>query len=328
MIASFGILLGSLALLVAGADVLVRGASSLAFRLRLAPLFVGLTIVAMGTSTPELASSITAALRDSPGIATGNVVGSNIFNIAVILGIAAVICPVRIHFAAVRRDLVVATVVCAVPWTTLLSGGRFTRPQGALAVLALFAYLYAAFRAARRATPEEAQLASGEIEAAAGASRRAGRHGALGTIFDVGLVLAGLALLVLGSRGFVSAAIDMARSLGVSELTIGLTIVAAGTSMPELLTSIVAAYRGQSDIAVGNVVGSNIFNILGVLGACSLLRPQQISDRLLWLDIPVMFVASLALLPVMKSGGCISRFEGALLLAGYVGYVCVLARLG
>jgi cation:H+ antiporter len=310
-----------LVVLTGGAELLVRGASSLALRLRLSPLFVGLTVVAFGTSSPELAASLAASATGSDDIAVGNVVGSNIFNVAAILGVSALLQPIRVSFAGIRRDVCVTIAVAAVPWLAIVTEGFVPRWLGALFVAGLIAYLYGALRIARRAgAGVAAEVAEAEVGVAS--VRPSGR-----ALVDVAMIVVGLILLVVGARGFVTAAIELARGFGVSELVIGLTIVAAGTSMPELLTSAVAAWRGHSDIAVGNVLGSNIFNVLGVLGICSVVQPQAIAPQVLWFDAPVMIAVSAALLPVAKSGGVISRIEGAGLLGGYLLYVMALSTL-
>jgi cation:H+ antiporter len=317
----------SLGLLTAGAEVLVRGASGLAFRLRVSPLFVGLTVVAFGTSSPELASSLFAALHGNPDIAVGNVVGSNIFNVAVILGVAALVRPIVVSFAAIHRDVLVACAVATIPWLTMLEGGELSRWAGGVMVAGLLTYTYRAYRAGQHAPPDETRRAEVELGETVAVAAPPPGSAARGWLRDTALSLAGLLLLVLGARWFVEAAIDIARGLGLSDLVIGLTVVAAGTSMPELVTSIVAAVRGHSDIAVGNVLGSNIFNVLGVLGICALVAPQSVSPQVLVLDTPVMVAASLALLPIAKSGGRVSRGEGAFLLAGYAAYVGTLLSL-
>ncbi len=314
---------GALVVMTIGAEVLVRGSAALALRFRLSPLFIGLTVVAFGTSSPELAASLTASARGSGDIAVGNVVGSNIFNVALILGVAALIHPIQIHFESIRRDVLVATAVATVPFLALLFGGVIPRWLGASMVAVLGIYTYASLQIGRRDGARLAEAVDpGEILAVAPTGEPVRR-----IWVDATQVLVGLALLVLGSRIFVTAAIGLAREFEVSELLIGLTIVAAGTSMPELLTSTVAAIRGQSDIAVGNVLGSNIFNILGVLGACAAVQPQAVASQVLWLDAPVMLVASIALLPIARSSGCISRKEGGALVAGFAAYLGLLVVL-
>lgn len=310
-------LLGALALLTLGAELLVRAAASLALRLRVSPLFIGLTVVAFGTSAPELAASVAAALRGSDDIAVGNVVGSNIFNIAAILGVTALIRPIYVQLPVLRRDLAIAIAAAAMPLLAVFDGGAIGRAVGVLSLLCLVGYVWSALRADRglEAGIEGGGSAAGELPPGLSIGR---------LLFDAACIAAGLALLVVGARTFVDHAIAIARAAGMSELVIGLTIVAAGTSLPELMTSVVAAARGQSEIAVGNVLGSNIFNILGVLGTCALISPQTVPRQVLWFDNPVMLIASVALLPMVRTGGVISRGEGGILLLGYTAYAAML----
>jgi cation:H+ antiporter len=316
----------SLALVTAGAEALVRGASFLALRMGVSPLFVGLTIVGFGTSSPELGASLAATLRGAPDVSVGNVVGSNVFNIAVILGITAVIRPVRIALGEIRRDLVVAIAAAAVPWSALATGGAIGRSAGAALLAVLAAYVVVAYRAGRRATAAERELARREVDSTLGTGARAGAGARTG--LHVALVAGGLALLVWGSGVFVDSALRLGRANGVSELVLGLTVVAAGTSMPELLTSLVATLRGSSDLAVGNIVGSNIFNIFGILGACALAAPQTVDPWVFSVDAPVMMAATLSLVPILRRDGCITRAEGAALLAGYAAYLAALISRG
>ena len=318
------ILAGSLAVITLGAEALVRGASMLALRRGVSPLFVGLTIVGFGTSTPELGASLAASLRGASDVAVGNVVGSNVFNIAVILGLTALIRPVRVRLRAVRRDLLVAIAAAAVPWSSLLAGNTINRGIGGLLLVGLVIYVATAYRSAQRAPFEEKKLAEEEVRSTLVAPSARQRLAGLG--WNVLLVLGGLGLLVVGSRAFVDAAIILARSVGMSDLVIGLTIVAAGTSLPELVTSLVAARRRNPDIALGNVIGSNIFNCFGILGTCAIVRPQSVGVEVLVRDTPVMLVATLALIPIMRSGGTISRREGGLLLVGYGVYLGALLK--
>lgn len=314
------VLIVSLAVVTAGAEALVRGASGLALRLGVSPLFVGLTIVGFGTSSPELAASITATLRGVTDVSVGNVVGSNIFNVAVILGIAALIYPIRVKLAAVRRDLGVAIAASVVPLAALLFDGRIGRAAGGTFVVVLAVYLVVSYRAARHGDAQARERARGQLDTTVAVpSARPGSPWR-----NVLFVVAGLLLLIAGARYFVGAAIDVARSLGWSERVIGLTIVAAGTSLPELATSVVAGIRRSPDIAIGNVIGSNIFNVLGILGASAMIRPQGIARAVMTVDVPVMLAVTLALLPIMKTGGRISRVEGAMLLGGYGVYLAFL----
>jgi len=304
-----------------GAELLVRGASHLALRAGVSSLFVGLTIVGFGTSSPELGASLTATLRQSSDVALGNVVGSNIFNIGVILGLTALLQPIRVQLSIVRRDLAVAAGAALVPWLALPFAGFIPRPVGFALVALLAAYLASAYRQARRAAAADVQLIEQEMRPAHKAARDAAAR-------DIALVVAGLALLVLGSRGFVDASITIARQIGWSELVIGLTLVSVGTSLPELVTSIVAVKRGNTDIAVGNVIGSNIFNALGIVGVCAAVAPQAVNHAIMVRDAPLMLLLSLALLPIIRSGGRISRLEGGALLGVYVVYAAYLIVRG
>ncbi|TNC65800.1 calcium/sodium antiporter [Rubellimicrobium roseum] len=317
-------LMGGLVLLVLGAELLVRGAVRLAERLGVSALLIGLTVVGFGTSTPELVTSVQAALVDSPGIAVGNIVGSNIFNILVILGVAAMIYPLTVSSTALRRDgvLVIATalLLVVVGWTWMLD-----RPVGALLLGLLAAYLFFAWRQERVAAGghtaafEKAEALEGlDPGTTPGAD---GSRSALGWALPLLMALGGLGLLVLGARFFVGASIDLARLLGVSETVIGLTIVAAGTSMPELATSAIAAVRRQSDVAVGNILGSNIYNILGIGGVTALIAPTPVPPEIAGFDSLVMIGVSVLLLLLLWTGRRLTRGEGALLLGGYVLYV-------
>jgi cation:H+ antiporter len=321
MLLNAGLLVLSLVVLTVGAEFLVRGAVSVARRFGLSSFFIGLTIVGFGTSTPELCTSLTAAARGSGDLAVGNVVGSNIFNIAVILGITALISPIRIRLEVVRREVLVVLAVGLTPLVAAVSGGRIGRVPGLIMVMLLALYLWRGYLAGRARASEEDAAAERELEREFGATAGGWRsHGAV----HGAMIAAGLALLIGGSWVLVYAASAIARGLGVSELVIGLTIVAAGTSAPELVTSLVAAVRGQSDISVGNILGSNIFNILGILGLTCVVSPQQVSRQILVLDLPVMLVVSAACLPIMFSGSRISRGEGLVLLAGYSLYATAL----
>ncbi|NNF07799.1 MAG: calcium/sodium antiporter, partial [Candidatus Eisenbacteria bacterium] len=264
----------SLGVITLGAEALVRGASSLAMRLGVSPLFVGLTIVGFGTSSPELAASVTATLAGSTDISVGNAIGSNIFNVGIIVGITALIHPIRAQLRAIRRDLMVAILAVATPWLSLAFGGTLPRFAGVLLVSSLITYVFFAYRTSRTADVQDTELAKAELLDTVDIPR----FRALDKLWvNVVLIVGGLAMLVLGSKVFVGAALTLARAAGMSELMIGLTIVSAGTSLPELVTSVVAAARRNADIAVGNIIGSNIFNMFGVLGVSAAIRPQTLS---------------------------------------------------
>jgi cation:H+ antiporter len=321
------VLILSLVLVTLGAEALVRGASAVALGAGVSPLFVGLTIVGFGTSSPELAASLTATLKGSSGVSLGNAIGSNLFNIGVILGVTALFYPIRIRLYAIRRDLLVALVVACAPWISIGFGGVLPRWVGWSLVGMLLVYLGWAYRAGRRAGAEDAELATAEVQTTLGIDPVAPERPAR-VWGNVALVVVGLGLLVVGSHWFVLSAIDIARGWGVSELVIGLTIVSAGTSLPELVTSVVAAWRRNPDIAIGNILGSNIFNILGVLGASAAVAPLTVSPHVLLIDVPLMVVATAALLPIMRTGGVISRREGGVLLGGYGLYLGILILRG
>ncbi len=304
-----------LGFLVAGAEFLVKGAARLAGALGISALVIGLTVVAFGTSSPELAVSLKAALADQADIALGNVVGSNIFNVLFILGISAVIGPLIVSRQLIRIEV---PLMIALSFLLLLFAldGRLSRLDGLILVMGLALYLGFAIHQSRRENLQSVQETGEEDHETA-------RSGYLKNLL---LVAVGLTLLVIGSRWLVDGAVVFARYLGVSELIVGLTIVAVGTSLPEVVTSIVAAMRGERDIAVGNVVGSNIFNIMGVLGFASLVAPtgMAVSSNTIGFDIPIMIAVAFVCLPVFFTGGVISRPEGALLLGFYVAYTLYL----
>jgi cation:H+ antiporter len=303
--------------LVLGAELLVRGAARLAANFGISPLVIGLTIVAMGTSAPEMAVSIGAALEGESGIAVGNVVGSNIFNVLFILGLSALITPLAVGAQIVRQEVPIM-IGASVLLIALGLDGRLGPLEAGFLVALLAAYTVFLVRQSRAAP------VSGE---ASPAVREAGHHPLVQGL----LIVAGLALLVLGADWLVGAATAFARMLGVTDLVIGLTIVAAGTSMPELATSVVAALRGQRDIAIGNVVGSNTFNILGCLGVTGLVAPGglEIAAAVMRFDVWVMLAVAVACLPVFLTGRCIARWEGALFVlyyAAYAGYLILMAQ--
>lgn len=311
------LLLGGLVLLALGGELLVRGAVRLAERMGVSPLLIGLTLVGFGTSTPELVTSVQASLIGSPGIAVGNAVGSNIANILLILGLSALVFPVRVGSAALKRDggLVVAAaaVLVVIGWTMPLD-----RLVGAGFVTGLVAYLVYAWRQERAATNGHT-AAYEKAEAFEGTHPNLHAAGAAWTA--VLLALGGLVLVVFGGRLLVDGAVGIARYFGISETVIGLTIVAIGTSMPEFVTSIVAAVRRQSDVAIGNILGSNIYNILGILGLTALIAPTAIPAEIARFDNLVMLAVSVMLFAFAWTGLRIGRREGGALLAGYVLYV-------
>ncbi len=308
-------LLGGLALLVLGGEALVRGASKLAISLGISPLVVGLTVVAFGTSSPELAVSVQAATSGAADIALGNVVGSNIFNVLFILGVSALIVPLVVAAQIVRQEVPIM-IGASVLLLAMSLDGSIVRVEAGVLFLLLIAYTAFLIWQSRRETAAIRDEYAAE-DHVVDHHRWDDRLPA-----QLGLIIVGLVLLVFGSRWLVEAAISIAKSFGVSELVIGLTIVAAGTSLPEVAASVTAAIRGQRDIAVGNVVGSNTFNILGVLGLSGLVSatPLLVSPALRDFDMLVMLAVAVACLPVFFTGATIARWEGAVFLGYYAAY--------
>ena len=293
--------------LIAGGEMLVRGAVEVARRFGMSPMFIGLTLVGFGTSSPELVTSVQAALQGSPGIAVGNVVGSNICNVLLILGVAALMSPIAVRRADLRRDglvlaLVTLAALAAIQW------GAVGRLVGVLFVLALAGYIALALVQGRADPVDEAAPSKPPMDA----------------WLATGLFFGGLALVILGAGWLVEGAIRLARNLGVSETVIGLTIVAVGTSLPELVTSVLAAVRRQVDVAFGNVIGSNIYNILGILGVTAVIHPLEVPLEIIAFDGWVMAAAATLLITVAATGWRVSRREGAVLLTLYVGYIAFL----
>ncbi len=301
-------LIAGLGLLYLGAQILVKGGAALALRLGLNALVVGLTVIAYGTSSPEMVVSVSASLQDNGAIAIGNVVGSNICNIALILGVCALVSPLSASAQIIRREIPimigVSVLLAAMLWDEQLS-----RLEGGVLFAGIVVYTVLTVREARAETKGKAEQEYGEDFPA----------GSMGLGKSVLLVVAGLGVLVVASQLFVGGAVVLAKSWGVTEAVIGLTVVAVGTSLPEFATSLVAAVRGHGDVAIGNVVGSNIFNVLGILGIAALINPIDTSG-LSRVDLATMVVAALAMLPAARSGGVISRLEGAVLLFAYFGY--------
>ncbi|KJS09560.1 MAG: sodium:calcium antiporter [Hoeflea sp. BRH_c9] len=297
-------LLAGLALLTFGADYLVRGAISLANRLGMPPLLIGLTVVGFGTSMPELLVSLKAALTGSPAIAIGNVVGSNTANILLILGVAATISPIAARIANLNRDLVMM-LLAALVMLGLGFWGVINFWLGLAMFVSLALYLaWVTHTDRRRMTAEEAELVV----------KMEGWKEAL-------FILGGLGALFVGASLLIDAATSIAREFGISEAVIGLTIVAVGTSLPELATSVVAAFRRHAEVALGNVVGSNIFNVLGILGITGLVTPLPIEASMARFDIPFMVVVSLMLIGLILLAGRINRLAGLVMLGVYAGYV-------
>lgn len=300
-----------------GAEWLVRGASRLATAAGVGPLVVGLTVVAFGTSAPELVVSTVAAVRGQGDIALGNVVGSNILNLALIVGATAVVTPLAVQMRLIFREAPImigaSLMVPALAWD-----GTISRLDGVVLLVCFVGYLLFVIRSARD-EPETVNRQFEEYDARGGAERPR-----VSTPLNVGLVAVGIAVLVLGAQLMVGAAVFFARAAGVSELVVGLTVVSIGTSLPELATSVVAAVRKEADIALGNAVGSNIFNLLPILGVASTVAPLRADRALFAFEIPVMVAVAVAFPVLAAMRRRLGRAEGALLLAGYVAFVAVL----
>ena len=304
-----------LILLIIGAEALVRGASRLANAVGISPLIIGLTVVAFGTSSPEFAVSIKAATAAQPGIALGNIIGSSIANILLILGLSAIITPLIVSQQLVRLDVPLMIIASIIVWVFSFNG-IFNRVEGLLLFGSLILYIiFLIYQSRKESADIQAEYA-----------KEFGPKNGNSWLINIGLVAGGLVMLVQGSNWLVDSAITFAQLLGVSELIIGLTIIAVGTSLPEIVTSIIASLRGERDIAVGNVVGSNLFNILGVLGLASIVAPSglAVSPAIISFDLPIMVAVSFACLPIFFTGGVISRWEGILLLGYYVAYTLYL----
>lgn len=305
------LLLLGIALLTAGGEALIRGALAAARRLGVSPLLCGLVIVGFGTSAPELVVSVNAALEGRPDIAIGNVVGSNIGNILLILGICAVITPLTVRPLVLRRDAV-TVVAASVLFLVLVGGSALVRADAAIFLSALIAYLVWAYWSERFHGAPSGALHEAEAAELPDTPRS--------TLWVLVAVVVGLLLLVGGSQVLLTAAIGIAQQLEVPEAVIGLTLVAIGTSLPELSISVIAAIRRHADVAVGNVLGSNIFNLLGILGISAILQPLPVPERILQFDQWVMLGTSLLLLLFLYTGRRLNRLEGGILLVGYVVY--------
>ena len=299
------LLVASVGVLYAGAELLVRGSGRLAIAMRIRSLVVGLTVVAFATSAPELVVGLTATLRNVSDIAVGNIIGANIANIGLIIGLSALIRPLRVHRHLWRKEVPATILVQVLLWAFCLNG-TLGRWEGLVLVAVLAAFLAWMIRTAK---DREATPLPDEIK---GKPRRA---------LNVVQVVAGVALLVAGGNLLVHAAVGVAEAVGLSQLAIGLTIVAMGTTVPELATSVVAARRGEGDIAVGNAVGSVFFNTACILGLASAIRPMSISWDVYWVKLPVMIALILVLVPFVRTGSRVSRWEGAVLVACYIAFV-------
>lgn len=301
------LVLGLVALFI-GAEGLIRGSSALALKIGITPLVVGLTVVAFGTSTPELVVSLKAALIGNSSISLGNVVGSNIANIAFILGISAIIRPLDVHANIIRREIPIMIGI-SILLVLLLIDGELGLVDGIIFVLGIVIYTIVNITMARKEKNAEVEKEFKE-----------GLKTGLGVPISIVMIVGGLGLMILGANLFVTSSISIAKVIGVSDAIIGLTIVAVGTSLPELITSVVAAYKHESDIAIGNIVGSNIFNILGILGITALIISVS-SSGINYIDFGAMLFAALILLPLSKTGFRITRLEGLFLVLGYAAYI-------
>lgn len=318
MTLSILLIIGGLALLLIGGELLVRGAVAIAQLAGLTPSVVGLTVVAAGTSMPELVVSVDAALAGNAGLSFGNVIGSNIFNIAAIVGIAALMAPLRIQGNIVRFEWPIM-LLASCQLYLLARDGVVDRLEGGFLGLGLVLFVAFAVKVARTAMdPDEAEQFAAAIEdSPVGSGFGAWMPSILGVVAGCGVLAGGAHILVVG-------AVDLASAAGVSATVIGLTIVAVGTSLPELATSTVASFRGRDDIAIANVIGSNVFNMLGIVGVTAVIQPLSVPAELLSRDILWMIGFSVLLFPLMRSGLRVSRLEGMVLLAGYVAYLVVL----
>ena len=314
LLSVIAIILG-LALLVWGAERFISGAAALARNLGVSPMLIGLTIVGFGTSAPEILVSATAALKDSPGLAIGNAIGSNIANIGLILGVTALIQPLLVHSSTLRREYPVLLIVTLGTLLLMLNGtlGRMDRVVLLLGLVATLYFMYRLGLASRVNDPNDPMGPGFDAEIPRDLSTRAA----------VGWFIAGLAVLLLSSHILVWGAVNIATAFGVSELVIGLTIIALGTSLPELAACVAGALKNEHDIAIGNIIGSNLYNLLAVLAMPALLAPSLLDPAVLLRDMPVMIALTLALFVMgygVRSRGEITRMEGMVLVAAYLGY--------
>jgi len=312
------IIIGFVAL-VGGAELLIRGSSRLALTVGISPLVVGLTVVAFGTSAPEAAVSLWSTITGQSGIAVGNIIGSNIFNILFVIGLAALVVPLLVNQQLIRIDVPLMIGASVILFLMSLDG-KIGRIDGAILFAGIIFYTVWAIRKSRR----ESKDVDAEYVAEFGQTKSELKRSS--TPIDLATIVVGMIFLVVGSRSLVVGAVDIAKFLGVSELIIGLTIISIGTSLPEVMTSVLASFRNERDIAVGNAIGSNMFNIMAVFGLTGLVAPNGIivPSNALRLDMPVMIVVAIACLPIFFSGHIISRWEGALFFGYYLVYIAYL----
>ena len=296
------------ALLVLGGEGVVRGAASLARKLSIPPLIIGLTVVAFGTSSPELGVSVVSTLQGNDEIAIANVVGSNIFNLLMAIGLPAAIAPIRTSMTLLSRELPILLCVTVVATTLAIVGQQVNQAEAAVLLVGMFAFIGYSYWAAK-SEPDSIQeeYDEGIVQERA-------------TLLSFLYLGVGIGLLIGGSQLVVRGASAIAAALGVSQTIIGLTVVAIGTSLPELMTSTVAAFKGEGDLAIGNALGSNLFNLLGILGIAGLIHPLRVARDLAWFDFPYMVLATLLLFPLVITHKKISRTEGIVMVVLYCGY--------
>ncbi|MDH3339927.1 MAG: calcium/sodium antiporter [Nitrosopumilus sp.] len=309
LIFNFLLVGAGLTMLYFGAEWLVKGSIAISNKLGVSQLVIGLTVVAFGTSAPELAVSVSSAMQGLSDVALGNVVGSNIVNMGAILGISAIVSPIIVSKSAVRKEVLIMIGVSFLLLAIILDG-KIDSIDGILLVVGIIVFVWYSYKSSKKDTDIEEIPVSQILQK---------------NVFSKSVVfmIAGLLLLTGGSFLTVDNAVIIGTSFGVSELFMGLTVVAIGTSLPELITSVVAARKGHADLSVGNIVGSNIFNIMAILGISSLISGITVSEQVL-VDVGIMLAFSIVLIPIMRSGFVISRKEGILLITGYVGYVIFL----
>jgi cation:H+ antiporter len=303
-------LLFGLILLVLGGEGLVRGSSALASRFGVTPLLIGLTIVAFGTSSPELVVSLQAALKGNSDISLGNIIGSNIGNIGLILGISALIMPLKVQVQIIRKEIPFMILISVLIAALILTVDSFSFVHGLIFFLMLIAYIFFAIKNSKKEVIAEEIIEEYTPQK-------------LNAVLSIVYIIAGLAGLIFGSDLFVKGAVEVAKIFGISDLVIGLTIVAVGTSLPELVTSVIAAIKKETDIAIGNIVGSNIFNILGILGITGMVKEINLNS-ITYADLGIFLLFAVIILPLSRTKFVLQRWEGALLLAVYAGYVAYL----
>lgn len=303
-------LIFGLILLVLGGEGLVRGSSALAARFGVTPLLIGLTIVAFGTSSPELVVSLQAALKGNSDISLGNIIGSNIGNIGLILGISALIMPLKVQVQIIRKEIPFMILISVLIAALILTVDSFSFVHGLIFFLMLITYIFFAINNSKKEVITEEIIEEYTPQK-------------LNAVLSIVFIIAGLAGLIFGSDLFVKGAVEVAKIFGISDLVIGLTIVAVGTSLPELVTSVIAAIKKETDIAIGNIVGSNIFNILGILGITGMVKEINLNS-ITYADLGVFILFAVLILPLSRTKFVLQRWEGALLLAVYAGYVAYL----